>query len=304
MFLFRRFLVILMRRLAEFSSAQQLIVPVVLAGVIEAWRFGTGRITLASIRRNPLDEVFPAIATAGLIVIYQIAMAARDLNRQLLHEAENKRPTIIHPENIFRKPSKVPPVAIAFLLACFVVLGEGLILEHAYPVEAISFTIPSPGPPPDLRANAKGELKELSFVRCQPMPYKIGGTFEVHMYVDNKTEKTLRVVGYSRSELVDNPPNDYNDRKRLEDGLWSKLRIKASRLPTLNIPIAQPGSFWIRFDTGTPLSKDDIDKLGTTESVYFTARIQDASSGRRLLDSCFRTVPNSEALMLCIDHNR
>jgi hypothetical protein len=126
-----------MRRLADFSNAQQLIVPLLLAGVYEAWRFGTGRITWSSIKRNPLDEIFPAIATAGLIVIYQIMMSAKELNTQLISEAEKNRPTIIHPENVFRRPSKAPIVVIALILSGVVVLAESFVLEHAYPQDAM-----------------------------------------------------------------------------------------------------------------------------------------------------------------------
>lgn len=121
--------------------------PLLLAGVFEAWRFGTGRLTLASFKRNPLDEVFPAIATAGFIVIYQIVMAARDLNRELLRDAENNRPTIIHPENVFQPPTKIPTAVIALGLVGLVVLAEAFILEHAYPTDTMTASIAVPRPP-------------------------------------------------------------------------------------------------------------------------------------------------------------
>lgn len=148
MALFRQFLVILMKRLIEFSSAQQLVVPLLLATVFEMWRFGTHRITWTTLKQNPLDEVFPALGTAGLIITYQIVMAARDLNRHLLAETKNNHPTIIHPDNIAREPSQVPAVIVAAVLVCFVWLVECLLVEHAYPVEKLPVLVWTPGPPP------------------------------------------------------------------------------------------------------------------------------------------------------------
>jgi|SRR5665213_1917226 len=107
MALSRRFLVVLMRRIVEFCHGQQLTVPIVFFALFEMWQVVTRRLTWESFQKNPGNEIFPYVATIGVLLIFQIWFAVKDLNRELLEEARKNPPTIVHKDNVFREPSKL-----------------------------------------------------------------------------------------------------------------------------------------------------------------------------------------------------
>jgi len=96
-----------------------------------------------------LTEVFPLAGAVGLILVFQIVMTARDLNRELIEEAKRDRPIIVHPENRPRKISPFPVAIIGIVLVAFVVLGEGFILERAFPAYTMSLARPAVPTPPE-----------------------------------------------------------------------------------------------------------------------------------------------------------
>ena len=64
-----------------------------------------------------------------------------------------------------------------------------------------------------------------------------------------------------------------------------------------------PGTFFIRIESATPLSADEVNRLGKKSAMYLMTEVWDMTD-RLLMESCFRTEPNSQALTFCVDHNK
>ena len=149
MLLFRRFLKVLMKRIINFCKDQQLIVPLAFFAVFETWQVSTGQLTLVEFLKNPWNEFMPYIATIGLFLMIQIGLAARDMNLELREERIKDRPIIIHEDSRFVEPSRWPARAIASVLVGFIVGGEMLAVEHAYPIYLLKRIIPTAPKPPN-----------------------------------------------------------------------------------------------------------------------------------------------------------
>jgi len=294
----RRFLVLLMRRILAFCHGQQLTVPILFFFVFEGWQIAERHLTWESFKSNPWNEIFPYVVTVGVLLVVQIWLAVRDLNRELIEEAKRNIPTIIHEANVLREPSKLPARVMGLVMTCCVICGESFMVERAYPTDTLVINLPRPPLPPVTVKGPKLHLSQLFLVRYQVEPYEADKQFKVRVYLDNRGTVPIDVNGYSRSEVINDPPEEYKSRRKLERQLWKKLTSpKDAERVWMSIPAVAPGTYWMLMKGGT-ISDTDIKTLSTTAAVYFTGKIEDRA-GSVVLELCFRTVPHQEALMLC-----
>src|SRR5579863_6307261 len=310
MVLLHRFLVLLMRRLFNFCHDQQLVVPLLVAASFELWQFSTRRLTLSSFLEHPLTETFPAIAAVGIVVIYQIVMTAADLNHELNDAASKDVPRILHPDNAPRKPSPISVALIAIVLASFVLLGEGFLLERAFPIDVMRIqALSTPVPPAYAFIHPSAPLPVPPWYvlnHYQTMPPKVGEVFQVRMYLDNRGSTPGTIFGATLTKRIDAPPKAYEERKTLEESLWKEMEQNrlTQTLTPLSIPVMEsPGRQWILLESAAPLSQDDIDKMGKSAVIYVMSDFRD-STGKNLIESCFRTIPSSGDFVFCLGHNR
>ena len=120
-----------------------------------------------------------------------------------------------------------------------------------------------------------------------------------------KADVTTKVYGGKFSKLVTEIPQDYEEKKRMEAALWSEtvkeIPTKVSKNIVLTIP-AGFENFFMDLSTDVPLSKEDIEGLSKTSSIYFITILFDVH-GNKLLESCVHTEPRTQAMLFCVEHN-
>jgi hypothetical protein len=108
MLLLRRFLVMLMKRIAAFCHGQQLVVPIIFFLVFGVWQFVIQKWSWEEFKCNPWTTSFPYITTCLIFLVVQIILAVRDLSRELIAERAKDKPRIIGAEILQRPaPSRV-----------------------------------------------------------------------------------------------------------------------------------------------------------------------------------------------------
>jgi hypothetical protein len=306
--LLRRFLVLLMKRIVGFCHAQQLTVPMVFFVCFEAWRVATGRLTWASFQRNPWDEFYPYLATFGVLLIPQIGLAARDLHRELLLEARAHAPKIIHSENVIKEPSRAPAILIACVFIASVLVFELLAVEHAFPMDFMSVSQPASPKPPEIAfirsIHNPPKPPRLHVVRHATMPYEIGKTLKVRMFVDNLGDSALIANGGTYVSLHD-VPSAYDERAKLEQSLWSTMESLPEHPERhTEIPVMPQGSFFIEIESDHNLTQPEIDKLTGGGAMYLITFYKD-STGLMRIGSCIRTVSSRDSVLYCLNpsHN-
>jgi len=157
MYWLRRFLVLLMKRVARFLHGQQLLVPFVLAIAAFVWQFATQRLSWQDIRNNPLDFAFPLIATGGVFAVWVIVQAAMDLNREIETEA-SKGPSLFDPSGTKIVPNYSQPTGwyMGSVFVALVLLFESLVVLRAYPQYTLVIHPPAPQPPEQPHAPVGG----------------------------------------------------------------------------------------------------------------------------------------------------
>src|SRR5581483_1105273 len=78
------FVVLLMKKAANFAHGQQLTVPAVFFVCTVAWNFIDGDWSADIFKRNPWGPLFPAITTAIMFFIILAFLAAIEVNNELL----------------------------------------------------------------------------------------------------------------------------------------------------------------------------------------------------------------------------
>lgn len=129
----RRFLVVLMKRIAHFCHSQQLVVPIIFFVVFGIWQFFIKTWSWEEFRSNLWTPSFPYVTTTLLFLGVQIVLAARDLNKELAIRHETDKPRIVGGEHLMRPASKVPGRTLGSVFVFFVLLLEALALRAAYP---------------------------------------------------------------------------------------------------------------------------------------------------------------------------
>lgn len=153
---------------------------------------------------------------------------------------------------------------------------------------------PTPSPPPPINL-------VLTLARYQSLPYEVGKTLRVRMYVDANI--AANIFGQTASRIVDTVPAEYDERRKLEEDVWMKgFLIPKPKIAIPVIPMAA-GTFFILIEGGTPLTNDDISNLNAASVMYLLTKIWDHRN-RVVLASCFHTEPKSTALTFCTGHNK
>jgi hypothetical protein len=308
MFLFRRFMAVFMKRIAAFCHEQQLTVPILFFAVFELWQLATRRLTWESFQKNPWNEFMPYVVTVGVLLIPQILLAARDLNRELLQESRNDPPKIIHSSNQVTEPSKLPARLIAVTLISFVIFAEALMVERAYPEETMIVAATSPPKPPAFALNRsvvdQPTPAKVHVTRYVTLPYELGRTLRVRMFVDNLGGVPITVKGGTYAKSVDQIPSDYTERRKAEQSIWKEMSSLSVPVDLVSvIPVLPPGQFFIELESGIEMTQEIIEKLSKGTTVYLLTVYRDANRRVRL-DSCIRTIPSRDSVLYCLDTER
>ena len=59
-------------------------------------------------------------------------------------------------------------------------------------------------------------------LRYDLVPYKVGEPLKIRMFVDNADSSTVTLVGGTHSNLWENFPSDYEERRELEKAIWAE----------------------------------------------------------------------------------
>jgi hypothetical protein len=150
-----RFLVLLLKRSFGFSHGQQLTVPAVFLLCTFVWNFVTGVWSVDSFKDNPLNPLFPALATFGLFLIVMIVNAARDLHTELIAQAAIEKQSVkiltqFGTEIETKVVSPVPSISMASVFIAVVILLEVVLTRSAIP-DFPSPPKPAPPRPPEIK---------------------------------------------------------------------------------------------------------------------------------------------------------
>ena len=158
--LFGRFLALFVTKIGYFFHVRaQLTVPLLVAGITVLWNVTSGRTSLQAFLKNPWDNtLLPAIVAALLILIVLAILTTRDLNRNLISEAQEDTVelalsaggTVLFPRKATRTPARV--IGLSFVVF-FVILGV-MAVRGAFPAIPSPPLPPVPRYPPDLLGRA------------------------------------------------------------------------------------------------------------------------------------------------------
>ena len=160
-------------------------------------------------------------------------------------------------------------------------------------------------PVPVSPSQIPNKLPKLHVVRYVTLPYEVGKTLKIQMFVDNLGDLPLKLVGGTRTELVEKFPRDPAERGKLEQPLWAGTAASSipSNLVTV-VPVQPPGGFFVQLESDRELTQPDIDKLSTSGTMYVMTIYKDEKSRIRI-EPCIHTVPSRDSVLYCVDplHN-
>lgn len=179
--LLRKYMVFVMKRVFFFVTSQQLLVPIVFAGLFAVYQWYTGSLHFDSLEAA-CRSLWPYVLAVGLFGVVIGWQAGGDLNR-LLREEQSKLPTLFLPTlqpNLHKKiiwPGPAMAVLFSFLILAPMVLITYAGLLWVEPWKVSQLLVPPPDltyPPPPSRPVLSSPSTPRSYLEFEGNPVFTG----------------------------------------------------------------------------------------------------------------------------------